>query len=56
MNDFTKEELQGILEALQIIDKNPFIRPDIYWPDSLPIKIQSMIDNYCEHECKTNDA
>ncbi len=50
MNDFTKEELKGILDALKTIDSNPFIRPENYWPDSLKNKIQSMIDNYCEHE------
>jgi len=50
MNDFTKEELEGILEGLQIIDADPGIRPKIYWEDSLKDKIQSLIDNYCEHE------
>lgn len=50
MNDFTKEELEGILEGLQIIDSDPGIRPKIYWKDSLKEKLQSMIDNYCEHE------
>ncbi len=50
MNDFTKEELEAILEALTIIDKDPTIKPEIFWGDSLPEKICHMIDNYCEHE------
>lgn len=54
MNNFTKEELEGILEALQIIDSDPSIRPKMYWEDNLKDKIQSMIDNYCEHEYENN--
>ncbi len=50
MNDFTKEELEAILEALTIIDKDTSIIPKIYWSDSLPEKICHMIDNYCEHD------
>lgn len=53
MNDFTKEELQTILEALTIIDADPSIKPEIYWPDSLRYKIQSMINNYREAPCNT---
>lgn len=48
MNDFTKKELSGILEALNIIDADPFINPVIYWEDKLKDKIQSMIENYQE--------
>lgn len=55
MNDFTKEELEGILEGLQIIDADPGIRPQIYWEDSLKEKLQSMIDNYCDHEFNMDD-
>lgn len=45
MNDFTKEELQYFLAIMK-----PF-----HWlwkgdPLELEQKIQSMIDNYCEHE------
>ena len=44
MNDFTKDELTEIYEALM----------DTLVPISeyLPSKVQSMIDNYCEHECE----
>lgn len=45
MNDFTKEELQYFLAIMK-----PF-----HWlwkgdPLELEQKIQSMIDNYCEHD------
>jgi len=43
MNDFTKEDLQDIANALE------------NWvPDHIGLrdKIQSMIDSYCEHDCK----
>jgi hypothetical protein len=49
MNDFTKEELEAILEGLSIIDKDPTIIPEIYWEDNLPEKIMMMISNYCDH-------
>lgn len=52
MNEFTKNELMAILEALTIIDKDATIRPEIYWNDDLPLKICNMIENYCEHECQ----
>lgn len=47
MNDFTKEELQYFLMIMK-----PF-----HWlwkndPIELKNKIQSMIDNYCEHHFK----
>lgn len=42
MNNFTKEELEEIMTAMN------------YWHEdlktSLHNKIQSMIDNYCDHE------
>lgn len=44
MNDFTKDELQQ-LYALSLVHENKCISP-------LRTKIQSMIDNYCEHDCK----
>jgi hypothetical protein len=42
MNDFTKEELKEIL----LYTSHPI------WQDSVLLckKIQSMIDNYCQHE------
>lgn len=42
MNDFTKEELETIenrLQRTQLISNDPLVN-----------KVQSMIDNYCEHE------
>ena len=42
MNDFTKEELERILDVLDI---NPWDLNEV-----LMSKIQSLIDNYCEHE------
>ena len=42
MNDFTKEELEDIYDA--IMDTS------IAMLQHLPNKIQSMLDNYCEHE------
>ena len=45
MNDFTKEELE---------DLESIVRHVCCWPDeilkNLGFKLQSLIDNYCEHE------
>jgi hypothetical protein len=41
MNDFTKEELQQIMQA---------VHGEWPIPYDLGHKLQSMIDNYCEHE------
>ncbi len=46
MNDFTKEELQYLLE---MIDSIRILNRSIN-DDELQEKIQSMIDNYCDHE------
>jgi hypothetical protein len=46
MNEFTKEELEK-LSILAIKFSDRFNPNDT---DPLCIKIQSMIDNYCEHE------
>lgn len=43
MNDFTKEELQHLHDAVREYDCTD-------WQDDLAEKLQSMIDNYCEHE------
>lgn len=43
MNDFTKEELKDIYDAVMDTDIAMF--------EYLPKKIQSMIDNYQENEC-----
>ena len=49
MNDFTKEELEDIYEAVMDTDIAMFLH--------LPKKIQSLIDNYCEHEYRhSNEA
>ena len=53
MNDFTKEELEFIKHAIREHYKNKApIKGSTYvniWADMIN-KIQSMIDNYCEHE------
>jgi hypothetical protein len=41
MNDFTKEELEDISYAIEMASLNNF---------SLKDKLESMIENYCEHE------
>jgi len=46
MNDFTKEELQQIRGGLDW-----WLDNDWHSSHVLVQKIQSMIDNYCEHEC-----
>lgn len=48
MNDFTKEEL------IELIDSFDWIEGETSWEwkHELRHKIQSMIDNYCEHDCK----
>ena len=56
MNDFTKEELDFILECVTP-DDSPlsggwYREPDIAY--RLTDKIQSMIDSYCEHEDDDN--
>jgi hypothetical protein len=47
MNDFTKEELESMLSTIE----NVRIYTEIEnWDEELAIKIQTMLDNYCEHE------
>lgn len=46
MSDFTREELER-LSSLAINASNRFNPNDT---DSLCLKIQSMLDNYCEHK------
>lgn len=45
MNDFTKEELENILNACMDVQYNL---------NTLEDKIRSMIKNYCEHEWGTS--
>ncbi len=47
MNDFTKEELMNILYALEHLYEPSFDLPKMYL---LRNKVESMIDNYCDHE------
>jgi len=46
MNDFTKEELKEIWESLDV----ERLQSGVYVYTELMNKIQSMIDNYCDHE------
>lgn len=48
MNDFTKEEL----EDLHYYTKRYHEFNEFFQPTEFLNKIQSMIDNYCEHEPK----
>ena len=48
MNDFTQEELSNLLSALNELILEITQPPCIH---EIMIKIESMIDNYCEHEC-----
>lgn len=49
MNDFTKEELKELLSALSVFSGSPR-------GISLFHKIQSLIDNYCDHEKTVEDS
>lgn len=55
MNDFTKEELLSILGAFKYVEDDPGWRSTTGWDDEVKNKIQSMIDNYCEHEWRCFD-
>lgn len=46
MNDFTKEELEYLYDALWMLMKLGWVKSDLNYCK----KIQFMIDNYCEHE------
>ncbi len=47
MNDFTKEELETIYASVDIISVE---LDEFHENERLLNKIQSMIDNYCEHD------
>lgn len=49
MNNFTKEELEDLLNCCRAAYISGEINPQT--PTKMKIKIQSLIDNYCEHEC-----
>ena len=46
MNDFTKNELQYMLE---LVDSIKIVNRTVN-DDELQEKLQSMVDNYCEHK------
>lgn len=50
MNDFTKDELKTIFDAFHYVEDSPCWRETTGWDDALKAKIESMIDDYCEHE------
>ena len=50
MNDFTKEELAMLVLELNIAIRNWGEAKEYQDYPRLKNKIQSMIDNYCEHE------
>lgn len=50
MNEFTKEELKILFLELNIAIRNWGESKDLKNYPKLKDKIQSMIDNYCEHE------
>ena len=45
MNDFTKEELEYLFRKFMLTNGDDF-------EHNLEAKLQSLIDNYCEHELK----
>mgnify|MGYP001579063669 CR=1 FL=1 len=47
MNDFTKDELEEIKGSLH---------RDVFSSNTISNKIQSLIDNYCEHKHTTTDS
>jgi len=50
MNDFTKEELQDLWCYIREFMGNGYDHPKGHKGYIMMRKIQSMIDNYCEHE------
>ena len=50
MNDFTKEELESIKNAMGCLNINKILKGKVPTDVELINKIQSMIDNYCEHD------
>ena len=47
MNDFTKEELEHLATLFKFTE---VAYPDFKLNEDLWVKIESMIDNYCEHK------
>jgi hypothetical protein len=53
MNDFTKEELEIILEG--ILWRDTYVHPADR-PEKLKSKLQSMIETFCEHKGKVSNC
>ena len=51
MNEFTKEELEWLLEEIGLSIQD-YCQPDMAYV--IRDKLKSMIDNYCEHENSKN--
>ncbi len=47
MNDFNKEDLNTLFKCIRLTEMDHGECADL---DNIKFKIQSMIDNYCEHE------
>ncbi len=54
MNDFTKEELQEIIEMANDIESGSQAH-GLQMHFKIRDKAQSMIDNYCDHEWNINE-
>ena len=50
MNDFTKEELEDLLYAARVMYKNGYDYPSDKPAYIIYDKLESVIENYCEHE------
>lgn len=51
MNDFTKEELEEIIQFMYEVEAEHNAHPEkILMSHPLYLKVQSMLENYCEHE------
>lgn len=48
MNNFTKQELEAIIEAFDYIEDDPMWCSPIGCNDEMRAKVQSMIDNYLD--------
>jgi len=58
MNDFTKEELEDmhlVYRTFCIDDETQILRELTNLENGILSKIQTMIDNHCEHEWNFND-
>ena len=49
MNDFTKEELQILLLDMQTYANHEILKESPIY-ESLRLKLERLIDDYCEHE------